>query len=61
MESHGVPGSIQVTERTYARLCDRYSFAERGTVLVKGKGEMRTWLLTGRLHQAHRVATSRHR
>jgi hypothetical protein len=49
MESHGVPGRIQVTERTYRQLCGRYGFEERGMVLVKGKGEMRTWLLEGRL------------
>ncbi|MGH2595664.1 MAG: adenylate/guanylate cyclase domain-containing protein [Actinomycetota bacterium] len=48
MESHGLPGGIQVTERTFQRLCDRYRFEERGTVQVKGKGEMRTWLLVGR-------------
>ena len=49
MESHGLPGSIQVTERTYRRLCARYAFEERGVVQVKGKGEMKTWLLKGRL------------
>ena len=49
MESHGLPGSIQVTERTYRQLCGRYAFEERGPVLVKGKGEMKTWLLEGRL------------
>jgi class 3 adenylate cyclase len=48
MESHGLPGAIQVTERTHRRLCDRYAFSERGTVQVKGKGEMPTWLLLGR-------------
>ena len=48
MESHGLPGGIQVTDRTFQRLCDRYRFEERGTVQVKGKGEMRTWLLVGR-------------
>jgi adenylate cyclase len=49
MESHGIPGTIQVTERTYSRLRDRYDLVERGAIPVKGKGEMRTWLLKGRL------------
>jgi adenylate cyclase len=49
MESHGLPGKIQVTERTYAALSDRYAFAERGVIDVKGRGPMRTWLLEGRL------------
>ena len=49
MESHGVPGRIQVTPETYARLRDRYRFEERGRIAVKGKGEMTTYFLVGRL------------
>ncbi|MEX0755042.1 MAG: adenylate/guanylate cyclase domain-containing protein [Actinomycetota bacterium] len=49
MESNGLPGSIQVTERTYRRLRGRYALEERGMVVVKGKGDMKTWLLEGRL------------
>ena len=48
MESHGVPDRIQVTERTYRRLSDRYEFEERGTIDVRGRGPMATWFLTGR-------------
>ena len=48
MESHGLAGAIQVTEAAYRRLQDDYDFEERGLVQVKGKGEMRTYLLTGR-------------
>jgi adenylate cyclase len=48
MESLGVPGKIQVTASTYARLHDRYDFEERGWVDVKGKGEMKTYFLTTR-------------
>ena len=48
MESHGVPGTIQVTERTYEQLRDRYAFQPRGTIEVKGKGPMPSYLLTGR-------------
>ncbi|TVQ51337.1 MAG: PAS domain S-box protein [Spirulina sp. DLM2.Bin59] len=47
MESLGEPGKIQVTERVYQRLSDRFTFTPRGTVTVKGKGEMRTYWLTG--------------
>jgi class 3 adenylate cyclase len=49
MESHGVVGCIQVTERTYRRLRDRYHFERRGPVQVKGKGELVTWFLVGRI------------
>ena len=45
MESSGVPGCIQVTERTCALLAGRYPFERRDGVEVKGKGPMTTWLL----------------
>lgn len=48
MESHGVPGYIQVSSITYERLKDNYLFKERGIIDVKGKGEMTTYLLTSR-------------
>lgn len=49
MESHGQPGCIQVTEATYQRLQHRYQFQERGLVTIKGKGDMRTYWLLGKL------------
>jgi adenylate cyclase len=52
MESHGLPGEIQVTARLHDRLRDRYAFRPRGTVTVKGKGEMEAFLLTGRASQS---------
>lgn len=48
MESHGVPGEIQVTRATYELLEDEFDLRPRGTVTVKGKGEMETWYLIGR-------------
>lgn len=48
MESHGVPGYIQVSSATYERLKDKYIFQERGVIYVKGKGEMTTYLLNSR-------------
>jgi adenylate cyclase len=48
MESHGVPGEIQVTERAYERLRGRYELRRRGTIEVKGKGPMTTYLLLAR-------------
>jgi adenylate cyclase len=49
MESHGVPGAIQVTARVRERLRGTFRFEPRGTVEVKGKGAMPTWLLEGRV------------
>ena len=52
MESHGVPGQIQVGEAAYRRLRDRYSLEDRGEIEVKGKGRQRAYLLAGRLPDA---------
>jgi class 3 adenylate cyclase len=49
MESHGEPNRIQVTDATYEKLKDRYIFEPRGTVAVKGRGEMMTYWLLGKL------------
>lgn len=48
MESHGIPGRIQVTESTYERLRDRYHFESRGEIDVKGRGLTMTYWLLGR-------------
>ncbi len=48
MESQGLASYIQVTETTYERLRDRYQFEARGYIHVKGKGDMKTYLLFGR-------------
>ncbi|MFL6452290.1 MAG: adenylate/guanylate cyclase domain-containing protein [Bryobacteraceae bacterium] len=45
MESTGVPGSIQVTRSVYEQVSDQYDFEARGSIEVKGKGLMETWLL----------------
>lgn len=48
MESHGLPGAIQVTEHAYERLRHRYELRRRGTIEIKGKEPMTTYLLIGR-------------
>ncbi|MDG2307091.1 MAG: adenylate/guanylate cyclase domain-containing protein [Candidatus Binatia bacterium] len=48
MESTSEPGSIQVSDAVRVRLQDDYTFEERGSVELKGKGPMNTWYLTGR-------------
>lgn len=47
MESHGKPGSIQLTAATKECLHDKYHLEERGSIQIKGKGEMTTYLLIG--------------
>jgi adenylate cyclase len=47
MESHGTPGEIQITRATYDLLKDEFVCRRRGTVLIKGKGQMETWYLVG--------------
>lgn len=48
MESHGLSGQIQVSQTTYQKLQANYLFEERGMILIKGKGEMRTYWLIGK-------------
>ncbi len=75
MESHGLPGAIQVTQRAYEHLRERYELRPRGTIEVKGKGPMTTYLLLGQrdkhagrasrdLHdgaaQSHAITTTDH-
>jgi PAS domain S-box-containing protein len=48
MESTGMPGKIQVTAAIYERLKEQFCFEERGAIVVKGKGKMLTYWLTGK-------------
>lgn len=48
MESHGEPGRIQVSEATYRLIEDEFVCKPRGTIPVKGKGELPTWFLEAR-------------
>jgi class 3 adenylate cyclase/FixJ family two-component response regulator len=48
MESQGLVGKIQVTEATYQRLRDKYEFEKWGTLNIKGKGPMTTYLFVSR-------------
>jgi guanylate cyclase len=47
MESHGTPGEIQITRATYELVKDDFDCRPRGTIQIKGKGEMETWYLIG--------------
>ena len=48
MESHSVPGRIQVSAATRLALGDRFDFEGRGTIEIKGKGMMETFFLNDR-------------
>ena len=45
MESHGVKGCVQVTPATYELLRDNFTFDEKRTIDVKGKGLMTAYIL----------------
>jgi len=48
MESQGTSGRIQITGATKDLLEDEFVCEPRGTIPVKGKGEMEAWYLVGR-------------
>jgi adenylate cyclase len=48
MESTGEPGRIQITEATYELVQPHFYCIPRGTIVVKGKGQMKTWYLENR-------------
>jgi class 3 adenylate cyclase len=47
MESHGTRGRIQITRATKELLDDEFVYEPRGTIPIKGKGEIEVWYLVG--------------
>ncbi|MBN2080331.1 MAG: adenylate/guanylate cyclase domain-containing protein [Spirochaetes bacterium] len=47
MESHGVIGEIQISKNTYLLLKNYFIIEKRGTISIKGKGDMEVFLLKG--------------
>jgi len=59
MESHGVPGAIQLSSASRDLLDDgKFQLHRRGLIEVKGKGEMETWLLEGKREEAAPVTVA---
>ncbi len=56
MESHGLPGAIQISEATQQQLVGKFRLTSRGIIDVKGKGPMPTWFVEERLEVAEPVA-----
>jgi adenylate cyclase len=48
METTGPLGKIQVSHKAHELLADAFEFQERGSIMVRGKGKVRTWLLLRR-------------
>lgn len=45
IESHGVPGKVNVSETVYQAVKDRFAFAYRGEIEVKNKGEISMYFI----------------
>ena len=48
MESHSLPNRIQISAATRLHIQERFRVEPRGTVDIKGKGPMETFILLGR-------------
>lgn len=62
MERHGSSGRVQITTSTYERIKDDFLCEPRGTVWVKGKGEIPVWhILSEKMsHTAEGIVHLRH-
>lgn len=47
MESHGLPGTVHLSESSRRLLDGKFRVKHRGAIEVKGKGPMETWFLEG--------------
>jgi class 3 adenylate cyclase len=48
MESHGIPGSIQISRATYDIIREDFVCDRRGIIDMKGMGETETYFLLAR-------------
>lgn len=48
MERQGSAGTVQITRATYELIKDDFICTQRGTIPVKGKGDMEVWHVEGR-------------
>jgi adenylate cyclase len=47
MESHGLPGHLQVSDDVKQQLGNRFVLEERGTIEIKNHVAMKTWFVNG--------------
>ena len=47
MESHGLPGHVQISEDVQEKLGGRFEFEERGTISIKNRGTIKTLFVKG--------------
>lgn len=50
MESHGTPNRIHVSAASHELLKDSFLFEDRGVTAIKGKGDMQTYWLKGKIN-----------
>jgi len=48
LESHGIPGKIQISETTKELINENYFIKERGEIELRNHSRIRTWFLEGR-------------
>ncbi len=53
MESQGLAGKIQVAQATYDLIAEDFICLPRGQIDIKGRGEMKTYVLIGKRQEAY--------
>jgi guanylate cyclase len=48
METYGRQGAVQITRSTYELVKDHFSIEAKGTIQVRGAGELEIWHVLGR-------------
>ena len=46
LENTGIPNCIQVSQPIYERMHKQFPLSHRGTILLKGKGEIQTYIIS---------------
>jgi adenylate cyclase len=56
LEQHGVPGAVHISEQTWTQVREHFDCEWRGPTELRGRGDLQTYLVTGRRAVPHSMA-----